>query len=298
MIEIYIDKVLTPISHKFWLFPAGEVGINLDFTPKYAEQLRAAKSITFLARIQNSNDFFELAQYVDAVKQFCLSNVIRLPALNLLLPYIPYSRQDRVCTKGDSFSLKVFADLLNILKFERVVVADPHSNVSTSLINNCVVLSQFNIVDKNQYLRTTLGSGIFVAPDEGSIKKTAELAKYFNHEKFVAASKVRNLSTGQILGISVPENDFKGRDVFVCDDIADGGYTFIVLAQELNKRNVGKIHLFVTNGIFSKGLRCLFDGGISNVITTNAFSNSIPNDAVEGRFTQISITGLMLDLIP
>lgn len=298
MIEIYIDKILANIPQKFWLFPAGEVGINLDFTPQYAEQLRNAKSVTFLARIKNSNDFFELAQVVDAVRQYCLAAVIKIPVLNLILPYIPYSRQDRVCAKGDSFSLKVFANLINSLEFERVVVADPHSNISVSLINNCVALSQFNIVDKTQYLRTTLGAGIFVAPDEGSIKKTSELAKYFNHERFVPASKIRNLSTGQILGISVQENDFKGRDVVVCDDICDGGFTFTLLAQELNKRNVGKISLFVVFGIFSKGLRCLYEGGISEVITTDAFSTSTPNDAVEGKFTQVSITKLMLDLIP
>ena len=38
------------------------------------------------------------------------------------------------------------------------------------------------------------------------------------------------------------------------DDICDGGQTFISLAQSLKKQGAAEIFLYVTHGIFSKGL--------------------------------------------
>ena len=63
------------------------------------------------------------------------------------------------------------------------------------------------------------------------------------------------------------------KDVTIVDDISDGGRSFIELAAVLRKRNVGKIYLYVTHGIFSKGLDVLFEAGIDEVFTTNSFGS-------------------------
>jgi len=50
------------------------------------------------------------------------------------MPYVPYARQDRVCVPGESFSIKAFAALINMLAFDRVIVVDPHSDVVAAVI--------------------------------------------------------------------------------------------------------------------------------------------------------------------
>ena len=55
----------------------------------------------------------------------------------------------------------------------------------------------------------------------------------------------------------------------IVDHICDGGGTFIGLAEELKKKNAGKLFLAVSHGIFNKGfddLKC-FDG----IFTTDSF---------------------------
>ena len=64
-------------------------------------------------------------------------------------------------------------------------------------------------------------------------------------------------------------DDLSGQCAVITDDICDGGYTFIKIAEQLRQKNVGRIVLFVTHGIFSKGLG-VFDGLIDEVITTNS----------------------------
>ncbi|MFZ9611583.1 MAG: phosphoribosyltransferase, partial [Methylococcales bacterium] len=88
------------------------------------------------------------------------------------------------------------------------------------------------------------------------------------------ASKHRNLETGKIDYTNVPMsvND-ADKDVFIIDDICDGGRTFIEIAKAVDevrklsssvkREHYGKNYLIVTHGIFSFGFDFLvqhFDG--------------------------------------
>ncbi len=47
---------------------------------------------------------------------------------------------DRVKNSDEVFTLKYFAEFINDLKFDTVEVGDPHSNVSTMLIDNISII--------------------------------------------------------------------------------------------------------------------------------------------------------------
>lgn len=55
--------------------------------------------------------------------------------IRLLLPYIPNARMDRVKNADEVFTLKWFAQFINTLDFDDVLVDDPHSNVSAALLD-------------------------------------------------------------------------------------------------------------------------------------------------------------------
>ena len=54
--------------------------------------------------------------------------------VSLIMPYIPNARQDRVKSKSDVFTLKYFADFINNLHFDRVIVLDPHGKDCNAVI--------------------------------------------------------------------------------------------------------------------------------------------------------------------
>lgn len=72
---------------------------------------------------------FESNEEMIAV-MFLANHVRRIGAdrVNLIMPYIPNARQDRVKNDTDVFTLKYFAEFINNLHFNKVVVLDPHSN--------------------------------------------------------------------------------------------------------------------------------------------------------------------------
>lgn len=262
------------LSYKTFTFPAGEVSVKFDFRVSPAHR---GGPIKIIARIQNSDDFFRLAQLKDALEQEYAAQRAPKPEINLYAPYLPYGRQDRACDKGESFSLKVFAGLLNSLNFNRVTTCDPHSEVTNACVNNLEVISQLDIIRKRLSYFTNNHYKL-ISPDAGANKKTMAVAKYFDLSEIVRADKLRDLSNGNIKETIVYYDDFKKADVVCVDDLCDGGRTFTELAKVCKAKNCGYFILYVTHGVFSKGLDTLFENGVDRIITTNSYRTDLQSD--------------------
>ena len=84
------------------------------------------------------------------------------------------------------------------------------------------------------------------------------------------ATKVRNTATGQLLSFDVSEVPVD-RPLLIVDDICDGGGTFIGIARALRGRGMTlPLSLYVTHGIFSKGLSSL-RSEFTQIYTTNSY---------------------------
>jgi ribose-phosphate pyrophosphokinase len=221
-----------------------------------------------VARLRSGNDIVELALLKDAISRFGFGD----NGVNLVMPYVPYARQDRICDAGESFSIVVFADLIRSMGFKSITIVDPHSAVTEAALRPTKVVTQFDAINKNDALLNRIGRcGYIIAPDAGAGKKLKPVVDLFDGSKpLVCAEKVRDMATGNILATVVPLEDFGGRDVIMIDDICDGGKTFIEIAKILKTKNVGKIILYVTHGLFSKGLEPLFQSGIDEIYTTDS----------------------------
>lgn len=269
-IKIYNGQEYLPDN--FFLFPAGEVGIKLN-AQNY--QFFQAEKFTICAQVQNSNDIIRIGMVKDAIRKI----VGYKKDIELFLPYFPYARQDRLCDKGEAFSLSVFARHLKHLNFDLITVVDPHSNGVETVLDVLEIpykiITQFDIFHAWQDLKKKAMGLTFVAPDAGSNKKTFELASYLNHKDFIRADKLRDTTNGKIKEIKVYCDDLNGQDVIVADDIAEKCGTFLGLAAELKKKNVGKIILYVTHGIFSheKSVNIVLENGFDEVFMTNSYHN-------------------------
>ena len=174
------------LKTEFFLFPGGEVGVKLDVTNLsfYHDE----RPIAIVARIQNSNDLMELALAKDALDEW-----LSCPTVKLHLYYVPYARQDRVCVKGEPFSVRVFARIINSLGFSKVTIADPHSDVTPAVLDRCRIITQGMIIHQFEaFTKRVLRGVTFVAPDAGSNKKTTALAAYYGHADFIRADKRRD----------------------------------------------------------------------------------------------------------
>lgn len=230
------------------------------------------------AYLYNSDDIMRLLMVVDAIRQ---NN--EQTQIDLVIPYFPYARQDRVCNKGEAFSAKVMAGLINALNCQSVTVLDPHSKVVTEYLNNCQVVTQVDLVRGTlaEFIRTR--ELTLVSPDKGAAEKTQAVADAFGFD-VIACSKVRDPKSGQITHSEV-HGDVQGKDLIILDDVCDGGRTFTELAKVLKDHEAGDLYLYVTHGIFSKGLGVL-KAQFTHVFCVHTFLQS---DQIETDF--LTVTG-------
>lgn len=167
----------------------------------------------------------------------------------LELPYIPNARQDRTKHPEDIFTLKYFAEIINSLNFDSVEVLDPHSNVSSALINNIVVKNPSDKIAEAYFrINKELGDDSFVLmfyPDEGACKRYSD--KFTTPYAF--GIKERDWETGKIKGLSVFGDTglISGNNVLIIDDICSKGGTFFHSAKKLKELGAEKIYLYITH---------------------------------------------------
>ena len=267
------DVAITkPVELETFKFPGGEIGIKIPLGP----QQSGTENFVVRAWLNNSDDIMELFMVFDAIRRQRVQ-----PKISLFIGYMPYARQDRVCVEGEALSIAVMAKLINSLNATHVMVVDPHSNVMEPLIENCRVIRQRDIVKSclsgllDRYgdaPEIDLTDWWLLAPDNGARKEVEALASMVKARGVIYADKTRDLATGKIIKteIHIPD-DFRYDKVMIIDDICDGGRTFIEIAKALcSKVDVDSLGLFVTHGIFSKGLDELYQH-FDYVYTTNSY---------------------------
>ena len=242
------------IKFQSFTFSGGEphIKINPDFD--------ATQKVTITHRLNSFNDLGLLCITVDALRR------MDVKVIDLFIPYFPAARQDRVMIPGEPLSVKVYADIINAMQLNKVFVFDAHSEVTPALLNNSTVIPNYTFIKE---VLNVIGENVkLISPDGGALKKIYKVSEFLGGVDVVECSKSRDVKTGKLSGFKVYEDDLNGIDCLIVDDICDGGGTFVGLAEELKKKNAGKLYLAVSHGIFNKGFEVLncFD----KIFTTNS----------------------------
>ena len=192
---------------------------------------------------------------------------------NLILPYMPYSRMDR--TEGMTvFTLKHLCRLINNLNFESVTIYEPHSDVSTALLDRVKVADMSKTLAKEllEELNDEKEDVYLVYPDAGAAKR---YGKQIGYEKILTASKDRDFKTGYIKSLQINGNiESKSFKAIIVDDLCSKGGTFILTASKLKDMGATEIYIVVThceNTIFEGEL--LKSDLITKIYTTNSILN-------------------------
>ena len=169
----------------------------------------------------------------------------------LVMPYIPNARFDRVKEPDECFTLKYFAEIINSLGFVRVIVTDPHSDVSTALIDHVEVIRGASYITQTccKVLKAESSRNLVIYfPDSGSLKRYSEFVS--DDYPIVYGIKNRDWKTGKILGIEIHGDTDKldeNTAILMIDDICSKGGTFYYGSKELNKYGCKDMYLYVSH---------------------------------------------------
>jgi ribose-phosphate pyrophosphokinase len=243
---IYPDR--SDITYKAMVFPDGQPHIKIDM--QKLESIDRKAPLRIFSRLNNANDLLTALLVKNTLDYLEFGHV------ELHMSYLLAARMDRVMLDGEPFSLKVVASLINAANFKKVLIFDPHSEVSTALIDRSyVVTNHLFVADAlSDYACTHSGEApVLVSPDAGALKKIHKLAQFLGIENVVEAMKERDVKTGALTNFKAMTEHLHGQTCFIVDDICDGGGTFAGTAKMLKEKGAAKVILVVSHGIFSKG---------------------------------------------
>lgn len=225
-------------------------------------------------RFENERELLDLVQ----LRELCPNS-----RLCLYVPFLPYGRQDKPVSNEATFALRAFARVVNILRPFHFTTIDAHNPKLTATL-----ITSFENVHPMNFHREIVGiegARAIIYPDEGALQRYGGT---FTAEKFMVFEKKRNQYTGAITGHRLARYSKNAQFLerfLILDDICDGGATFLSVAEVLRKECLEagaprpRIALFVTHGIFSKGIEHLLENGIDAVYTTDSL---IKNRNIKG----------------
>lgn len=221
---------------------------------KLDESHLAKESIKITWEFSHEGEIMQLAQLKMLLDQY-------IDRIYLYIDYLPYGRQDKSVSNDSTFALYTFAKIINSLKFDEIFILDPHSKITLGLIKRSRAVYPHGPL--GQAIRATT-SNLICYPDNGAVTKYTEV--YDFPPGYIYGEKVRDQATGYISSYKLIGN-CKGKRVIIVDDICDGGKTFELLAKDLYNSGAEDVNLFVTHGLFSKGLKPLFNADIGRIFT-------------------------------
>lgn len=234
-------NIIPDISIESKFFECGEI------LPQLKDSVRE-KNVTIIQGFELPNThFMELLLTIDACKRAGCNKV------TVILPLLPYSRQDRKHISGVPISAKVICDMLKASNINRLITFDLHANQIAGFLPNNI---QFDHIQMSAFWSFHLNKRCgdmskwcFCAPDTGATKRTNGLATMCGSHDMCFINKVRS-DNGTIDHMSVV-GDVNGKKVILPDDMIDSGGTMVKAADILKQNGAIDVKILATHGIFS-----------------------------------------------
>jgi ribose-phosphate pyrophosphokinase len=234
-------------------------------------------------------NLMELVLMIQAAK---LASAKRITAV---IPWFPYSRQDRKAKPREPISARLVADMLQLAGADRVLTMDLHAGqiqgFFTIPVDHMTALQLFATHFRDLGLT---GEGVVaVAPDAGRATHAVRFAAMIE-ASFAIMHKMRVAADH----VEVTEVTGRVRDkiAIVGDDVSTTGGTLIAGAQALRDHGATEVNVFVTHALFSReALERLGESDIDRIVVTD----SVPIDPRNrpDNMTVLSVCGLLAEAI-
>lgn len=235
-------------------FPDGE---------KYVRVLGSSEEVTLVQSTFKPQDehLVEMILLADALRE---GGVQKLRAV---VPYLAYSRQDRVTKEGEPVSVRAVMRTLAVY-YDELYVFDLHNPETLKFFpGKAVNLSPARAVA--EYFGEKLGEGVVLAPDKGALGRAKAVAEKLGLE-YSHFHKVRVSPTE--VRMEPVDVDVKGKNVLIVDDIISTGGTMIRAANLLREMGAEKVFVAATHGVFAEGAI----ERVSKAVDELAVTNTIP----------------------
>jgi ribose-phosphate pyrophosphokinase len=257
---------------------------------RYRESIRGADVFLVQTGCEPvDRNLVELFFMIQAAK---LASAKRITAV---IPWFPYSRQDRKAKPREPISGRLVADTLQLAGADRVLTMDLHAGqiqgFFTIPVDHMTALPLFA-----QHFRDlgVAGEGVVsVAPDAGRAKHAVRFGEMIDAD-FAIMHKTR--PGHDVAEVTEVTGRVRGKVAIVGDDMTTTGGTLIAGAEALKQHGATDVWMFVTHALMSgDALERLAGADLAGIVVTD----SVPLDPLRKpeNLTVLTVSGLLAETI-
>ena len=258
---------------------------------RYCESIRGAD--IFLVQTGSppvDQHLMELLLMIQAAK---LASAKRITAV---IPWFPYSRQDRKAKPREPISGRLVADMLQLAGVDRLLTMDLHAGQIQGFFTIPVdhMTAQQLFARHFRDLGFSGDSVVSVAPDAGRAKVAVRFAEMLEAD-FALMHKTR--PAHEQAAVTEVTGRVRGKVCIVGDDVTITGGTLVAGARALLEQGAREVWVYVTHALLSpEGLQKLAD---AREITGIVVTDTVPLDprTRPANLTVLTVSSLLAETI-
>lgn len=249
---------------------------------KFPEEFREDELIVIQSCFPKQDKrLMELLFIVDTAKESGVKN------LNVVIPYLPYARQDKKFRVGEVVSNRSIGNLLYTVGTDLLLTIDVHQDESFKEFKmRSLNISAMPLLA--EHLKSmSLSNPCIIAPDKGAMGH-AEVISSILKTDCTFFEKQRDGITGKVETIE-KDLDFRGKDIVIIDDMISTGGTIANVSKIAKNCGAEKIIAACTHALLvGNAEEKMRNSGVTEIVTT---------DTVPNRFCKISVAPIIVDTL-
>lgn len=239
-------------------------------------------------------DVFVIQSACEPINKWLMEELIMLDAakrasakrITAVLPFYPYSRQDKKHQGREPISARLVADLLKTAGADRVMSVDLHASQEQGFFDGPVDhLWAMPVLVKYVKQKVDRDNVTIVSPDAGRIRVAEKWSRRLGNCPLAFVHKTRDTTRPNVAVANRVVGEVKGRECVLVDDLIDTAGTITEAVRVLMAEGAKSVIVAATHGVLSgSAFERLRDCGASEVVLTD----TLPIPA-EKRFANLTV---------